>query len=143
MPAVYEKSGIRFSYPENWIVDEEDATEGQTSVSVSSPGGLAFWSIMMQARTVEPKALALRVLDAIKQEYEDFEAEPAHETIAGQELTGFDTNFYCLDLTNTALIRAFRNSVASCVIICQAEDREFASVEPVFRAITTSLLRES
>ena len=62
MPAVYEKSGIRFSYPENWIVDEEDATEGQTSISVSSPGGLAFWTIVIHTRTVEPKALALRLL---------------------------------------------------------------------------------
>jgi hypothetical protein len=50
-------------------------------------------------------------------------------------------NFYCLDLTNTALVRGFRTADATCIILYQAEDREFATVEPVLRAMTTSLLR--
>lgn len=140
MPAVYEKMGIRFSYPENWTLDEEDALEGEASVSVYSPGG-AFWTIVLHPRSTDPRKLALAAMQAVQREYEDFEAEPVSENMVDRELTGFDMNFYCLDLTNTALVRAFRNSVATCVVLCQAEDREFAAVAPVFRAITTSLLQ--
>jgi hypothetical protein len=139
MPAVFDKLGIHFLYPENWVLDEQEALEGGKSVSVNSPAG-AFWSIMLADRTVDPRELTLAALQTMKQEYEDFEAEPASETIAGTQLAGFDMNFYCLDLTNTALVRGFRLRRATCVVLCQAEDRDFAAAEPVFRAITTSLV---
>lgn len=139
MPGVYEKLGVKFLYPDNWILDEEDALQGQTSVTVYSPDG-AFWSLMIHDRAVDPKDLATTILNTVKQEYTDFEAEPASDTIAGQELRGYDLNFYCLDLTNTGHIRAFRTDNASMAILAQAEDREYKTVEMVFRAITTSLL---
>jgi len=139
MPGVYEKLGVKFLYPDNWILDEEDALQGQTSVTVYSPDG-AFWSLMIHDRAVDPKDLATTILNTVKQEYTDFEAEPASDIIAGQELRGYDLNFYCLDLTNTGHIRAFRTDNASMAILAQAEDREYKTVEMVFRAITTSLL---
>lgn len=141
MPSVYNKMGIQFSYPENWTLDEEDALEESTSVSVYSPGG-AFWTIILHPLSTDPHKLARAAMQAVQKEYEDFEAEPVSETIADKEVSGFNMNFYCLDLTNTAQVRAFRNDVASCVVLCQAEDREFEAMEPVFRAITTSLVRE-
>lgn len=139
MPGVYEKLGVKFLYPDNWTLDEEDALQGQTSVTVYSPEG-AFWSLVIHDRTVDPKDLATTILNTVKQEYTDFEAEPASDTIAGHELRGYDLNFYCLDLTNTGHIRTFRTDSASMAILCQAEDREYKTVEMVFRAITTSLL---
>jgi len=137
MPAVYEKMGIRFFYPDNWTLDEDDAAEGN-SVSVYSPEG-SFWSVVLD-ELGEPGEMALTAMRAIKQEYEQVEAEPVSETIAGQAVSGYDLNFYCLDLTNTALVRGFRTKRGGCVVVCQAEDRDFTQVEPVFRAITTSLL---
>ena len=53
---------------------------------------------------------------------------------------GYDFNFFYLDFTNTAVIRAFRTPRATCLLLCQAEDREFECWAAVFRAITTSLL---
>ena len=47
-------------------------------------------------------------LDAMRKEYEELDAEPVRETIAGHDLVGFDLNFFCLDLTNTACIRSLR-----------------------------------
>jgi hypothetical protein len=64
------------------------------------------------------------------------------ERIGGEQIGGYDLNFFYLDLTNTALIRSFRTADASCLVLCQAEDRDFAEVGPVFRAITTSLLAD-
>ena len=87
------------------------------------------------------KRLAQAAVKALRQVYSDLDSEAAEEVVFGQELTGYDVNFYCLDLTNTALVRGFRTEDATYMILCQAEDREFAEVEPVFRAITASLLR--
>lgn len=141
MPEVFEKLGIRFQYPENWALDERDALEGENSVAVYSPGG-SFWSIVVYESELPPTDLVEAALTAMKEEYDELDAEEVRETVAGQKLVGYDLNFYCLDLTNTALIRGIRRDGATYLIYCQADDREFADLEPVFRAITTSLLRE-
>jgi hypothetical protein len=62
------------------------------------------------------------------------------DTVAGHEVPGYDANFFCFDLVSTAAIRGFRTSVASCLVLWQAEDRDLAEHEPVFRAMLTSLL---
>jgi hypothetical protein len=141
MPGVYEKMGIRFLYPENWIVDEEEAPQDSFAVTVYSPRG-AFWSIVAHPASSDPKALATAALKTLQTEYPDSEAEPVAEQIGGQTIDGYDLSFFYLDFTNTALIRGFRTASASCLVLCQAEDREFVELAPVFRAITTSLLAE-
>ncbi|MEX0977821.1 MAG: hypothetical protein WDZ48_03160 [Pirellulales bacterium] len=141
MPAVYEKMGIHFLYPDNWTLDEQEALEGNRSVSVYSPGG-AFWSIVLHATTTDPDELAAAALETLRAEYDDAESEKVSEQIAGQPISGFDVHFYYLDLTNTALIRGFRTATDSCLVLCQAEDRELERVAMVFRAITTSLLAD-
>lgn len=139
MPAEYDKLGIRFLYPDNWTLDEQEALSGNRSVSVYSPGG-AFWSITLHDAAVDPGELAAAALTTLQGEYQDAEVGPVSEEIAGEEIHGYDLNFFYLDLTNTALIRGFRTANASCLVLCQAEDREFEALAPVFRAITTSLL---
>lgn len=139
MPSVYDKMGIRFLYPDNWTLDEEEALHGNKSVTVQSPGG-AFWSIVLHPARTDPAELAVTALQVLKAEYEDSEAEPASEQIGQQSISGYDVSFFCLDFTNTALVRSFRIPGASCLVLCQAEDREFEALAPVFRAITTSLL---
>ena len=77
----------------------------------------------------------------MRRQYDDLDSEPVEDAIAGQAMTGYDLNFYCLDLTNTAQIRAFRRGETSLLLIWQAEDRDFDGFVPVFRAITTSLIQ--
>ena len=59
----------------------------------------------------------------------------AAETVAGHVLSGADLNFYCLDLTNTARIRTLETPAAVWLLLCQAEDREWDRIAPVFAAI--------
>jgi hypothetical protein len=139
MPAIYQKMGITFQYPENWELDERDALQGEPAVTVYSPGG-AFWSVLIQPPSVDPQQAASTALAALRNEYE-LDAEEASESIAQRDLLGYDANFYYVDLTNTAYIRALRTPSATYLILCQAEDRELREVDPVFRAITTSLIR--
>lgn len=139
MPAHFDSLGISFQYPDNWTLDDSDALLGRKSVTVYSPGG-AFWSVTIQPGSADPAQLAEAVVEAMKREYDSLEAESAEETVAGHDLTGFDLAFYCLDLTNTALIRSLRLADTTYTIFCQAEDREFEQLRRVFQAMTLSLL---
>jgi len=139
MPSQYDKLGIHFQYPDNWTLDEIEARDSGNSVTVYSPGG-AFWSITIHPASQSPQELADAALKAMRREYDELDAEPVAETVSGQEMVGWDINFYCLDLTNTAVVRGFSTSRATYLIFCQADDREFDEVEQVFAAITRSLL---
>ncbi len=70
----------------------------------------------------------------------DWKAKKQRRFCAGRSLVGYDLNFFFLDLTNTARIRCVGTERATYTVFCQAEDREFERIEPVFRAMTTSLL---
>ncbi len=139
MPAVFNKLGIHFQYPENWTLDEQDAVSGQRSVTVYSPGG-AFWCIAVHPRWTDPSRLAQKAVQAMREEYEGIEDEPAEENVAGWDLVGYDLNFFYLDLTNTAKVRCLRGDHATYSIFWQAEDREFEQLARVFDAITLSFL---
>ena len=141
MPQKFEKSTITFQYPDNWTLDEEIGRSGHRSVTVSSPGG-AFWSVAVLPRSADPKMIAEAVVEAMKEEYPDTEAYNAVETILDRELIGYDLNFSCMDLTNSARIRCVKMDKNNYTIFCQGEDRDFETVQLVFLAMTTSLIKE-
>ncbi len=140
MPAVFNKLGITFSYPENWQVDEAEAVEGARSVTLYAPGGGAFWTVSVHPRKTDPLRLANAASKALQEEYDSLESEPVSENVAGVQLVGFDFNFYCFDLTSTAAVRVLPGKRATYAIFYQAEDREFEEVEHVFQAMLLSLI---
>ncbi len=141
MPATCKIPGLRFQYPENWTIDEEDEKTHNRAVTVYSPSG-AFWSVARYPDSADPTKLARSAVEAMREEYDSLEVHEAGESIAGHELVGYDLFFYCLDLTNTAQVRATTVNEATYVVFYQAEDREFDRIGPVFRAIATSLFQE-
>jgi hypothetical protein len=138
MPAIFDHLGVQFQYPESWVLEAGDEADGE-EVTVFSPGG-AFWSLTIHEGG-EPAELMDVVVQAMREEYDELDSEEIEDSIAGQELRGFDLNFYCLDLTNTAHIRAFQRGAKTYLMIWQAEDREFDAIAPIFRAIATSLIK--
>jgi hypothetical protein len=139
MPAVFDKLGVRFQYPENWTLETDATTADRQTISVYSPGG-AFWTVMCYPPDTDPLELARTALVAMQNEYEELDSEVVQEEMGDVVLVGFDLNFYCLDLTNTARIRVGSNETVTHLVICQAEDREFEQVSDVFQAMTASLL---
>lgn len=136
----FHRLGLQFDHPDNWVVDTDDAEGRFATATVYAPGG-AFWSVSGHAAGGDPRELAAAVVSQMKQEYQELDAEPAEDELAGRRLPGFDLNFYCLDLTNTAQVRTVTTPEAIYLILCQAEDREWAVVSPVFAAITTSFVK--
>ena len=142
MTATFDKAGIRFHYPENWEVVDENVLDGPHTVSLQSPGG-GFWSVMIYDQGTETSTLLRETLGQMREEYEGLESSVIFDEFEGTEATGYEMFFYCLDFLVSA--RAFVLKAASgqvLLMLWQAEDRDFMNYEPVFRAITISLLRE-
>jgi hypothetical protein len=139
MPAVFRKLGLSFTYPENWSLDEGEALEGNRSVAVYSPGG-SFWSVSIHPSETRPHDLVKAAIKALRETYDELDTEEIEDSMAGRRLVGADVNFYCLDLTNTAVIRSFAAPNYVCLVLSQADDREFSAIANVFKAMTLSLL---
>jgi len=139
MPSEFAGMGVRFQYPENWSLSRDMGLAGCQSVTVNSPQE-AFWTLSIHPRSADPIQLVDAAVQAMREEYEEMEAEETQEDIDGHRLVGQNVNFYCLDLTNTAWIRGVRTDRATYTIFCQAEDRGFEQTGKVFRAITASFL---
>ncbi len=141
MPAQFDQYGLRFAYPDNWQV--ESATEGgELVITVTSPAPqTAFWSLSVYRDMLDLLELIDGVIEALRTEYPDLEAEAVHDEIAGTILRGSDVSFICLDLTNTTFIRAWHKGASTYLLMAQAEDRELTIAQPVFRAMTTTLLK--
>ena len=137
MPGLFRKDGIRFQYPDDWQLTREDADTGW-SVSVQSPA-TAFFMLTFDAQMPEIGLVAETVLEALRADYPDIEAEDAVESLAGQPALGHNIRFFSLDLTNTCFTRVFYSESGTVLLMWQANDLEMEKVEPVFKAICKSL----
>ncbi len=140
MPATFDQFGLRFEYPDNWSVDQSEDIDSNQQVVVSSPH-TAFWQLSKYPPGTDLEPLFDEVLAALRSEYEEIEVEPENDLVEGFTVKGFTVNFFYLDLTNTCWLRGIETPAANYLLICQAEDREFAQVELVFRAMLASVLR--
>ena len=140
----YDNSGLRFLYPENWTISDETQGERLRSVSLQTPTG-GFWIAQIHAES-DPHQITLQVLKTMREEYEQVEAEPVVESLAGRDLVGFDMQFCCLDLLVGASVRSVplgskgSNGKLTLLVMYQAEDREYDRLKPVFEAMLMNLL---
>jgi len=135
----FNRFGLSFDYPDNWTVDTDDSVDRYATVTVYAPGG-GFWAVSGHAPGGDPRELSAAVVVQMKKEYQDLDSEEAIDDVGAHELPGFDMNFYCLDLTNTARVRTLETPDAIYLIVCQAEDREWDEISPVFDAMTMSFV---
>ena len=133
----FQADGVRFQYPDTWRLTREDAETGWT-VSVESPE-TAFFMLTFDDQMPEVGLVAQTVLDALRADYPDLEAEDALESLAGQPALGHDIRFFSLDLTNTCRTRCFYSDYGTILVMWQANDLELDQVEPVLRAMCASL----
>ena len=141
MPRIFDELGVRFVYPDNWELESQDSDLAQV-VTVASPDG-SFWCVSVLPADAGLAEAAQAMLDGLRAEYDNLDSEAVVDDVLDHELLGYDVNFFCLDLTSTAQIRSFQTSQATYTVLWQAEDRDLEEVEPVFSAITTSLLQNA
>lgn len=141
MIATYDRSGISLAYPKNWTLEEDSDEEARLNLTLTSPN-TAFWTLIVYSEKLDPANAVEQVIEALKAEYPELEAHEASEEVAGQTLVGQDASFFYLDLTSTVRVRACHQEESTYLILCQSEDRELETAEPVFQAITQSLLTD-
>jgi hypothetical protein len=140
MPAVYENLGVRFLYPENWSITDEEDDGFPRTVTVQSPE-TGFWSLHVYPPAQDLKPIVKELIRAIQAEFNEIEVLPSKETFGDIPTTGVDLAFFYLDLLIEAKIRCLRTPSATLVWLYQAESREFEAAEPVFQAIAVSMLQ--
>lgn len=134
----FERFGLVFDHPENWSVDVAEA-EGRQAVTVYAPDG-GFWAVSGHAAGGPPGELAAAVVREMRQQYRELDSEAAADEVGGHRLQGYDMNFYCLDLTNTAQVRTLETPGAIYLFLCQAEDHDWERDAAVFAAMTASFV---
>jgi hypothetical protein len=137
LPQLFDENGIRFQYPDNWKLDRQDGDDGW-SVTVQSPD-TAFLLITLRDDGPDTGELAEAVLAAMKEEYQELEADEAVDSLAGQPAVGHDIRFFSFDLSNTCWTRCCYTSQGTLLVLCQLNDLETERNEPVLRAISASL----
>ena len=133
----FEDDGLRFRYPENWRLERQENESGW-SVSVQSPD-TAFFMMSFDRGTPTVEDVAETALAALREEYSELEAEDRVDSVAGLPAVGHDIRFFSLDLTNTCWTRSFYAPGGTVLILCEINDLELETNEPVLRAICASL----
>jgi len=137
MVETFEAEGVRFRFPENWRLEREENDTGW-SVVLQSPD-TAFAMISLNEESPSAESLSEAALAAMREDYPDLDVEDRVDTLAGRPAVGHDIRFFSFDLTNTCWIRSFYCSRGTVVVMCQVNDLELDSNEPVLRAICASL----
>ncbi|HKI32268.1 MAG TPA: hypothetical protein VKA46_10400 [Gemmataceae bacterium] len=128
--------GIRFRYPENWVLEREDNDAGWT-VSIEGPG-TAFLMVCLRQDTPATEEVADAALAALQEDYPELEYDPCIDSVAGQPAVGHVIRFFSLDLTNTCWTRSFYSSEGTVLVLWQVNDLELERAEPVLKAICSS-----
>jgi hypothetical protein len=135
--AEFDEDGIHFRYPDSWKLEREQNENGWT-VSLQSPD-TAFFMICLREDQPDPVKMADTALEALREEYQDLEAEDCVDLMAGKSAVGHDIRFFSFDLTNTCWTRSFDSPRGTVLVMAQVNDLEHETNEPLLRAICKSI----
>lgn len=136
MQSICDLDGLRFAYPSTWELTQEQRDDG-LAVMVSS-SGTAFCSIMLMPERPSVDSVLRAALAAFRESYDDADSEPVSCRLASRPARGYDIDFFCLELVNSAWLRAFRTPQYTVFVLFQAGFDEPHARE-IFESICNSL----
>lgn len=140
LDAEYAEHGVRFVYPQNWeLTEQRDGVE--ISISLSSPQ-TSFWILTLFLDRPDPRRVIEAALDAFRQEYTELDVYSVKARLCGKSTVARDIEFVCLELLNSAWLRALRTRDFTLLILYQAHDAELDINGPILKRITKSLALE-
>ena len=137
MREVYDRHGITFQYPADWEVTEQEEGD-ECLITVSGPG-TSFWSVGLFRDRPSPDLVLETALAAFKDEYPDLDAYVTDDELLSQPTLGYDIEFFCLELVNTARLRTFLAREFTVLVLSQADDTELEISDPLFAEMSGSL----
>ena len=140
MEELYQAHGVTFRYPSIWEVSEQ-ARPDELTITVSSPE-TAFWSVTLLYERPAALSVVQAALEAFDEEYDQLDIYTVKETLCERPTVARDVEFFCLELLNSAWLRAFTTNGATVLVLYQATDLELDRVGDIFDAISQSLTIE-
>lgn len=140
MPAQYDRSGLKFMYPENWVLSDQGDAELPRAVSLETPDG-GMWSVHVYDAQTDPDFLIKDTVTTLEETYPDLEVTPAEHTFPEFTGTAVDTIFFCLDFLVRIKLTTLQTPDYQIMVWYQAEDRDFDKQSPIFHAVTTSMMQ--
>lgn len=137
MDRLYRKAGIQFRYPQDWQLSEEGGTS-EFSVTVNGEG-TSFWSITLLRDRPSPEHVLDAAVDAFRDDYPEVDVYPTMTEIAHRPAFARDIEFVCLEMLNSAFLRAFQSAQYTVFVFYQTTDTELDEVAPIFEAISDSV----
>ncbi len=140
----YDDLGVRFVYPRNWFINTETLDKGTYTITVDSPEG-SFWSLAIFPKSVDLDQAAKEIVKSMKAEYDELEETEVKQYVADTILTGYEIDFFYLDLSSTAVALKFEDERRGYVIYWQTCERMSLSNDTlsrvdIFDAITHTLV---
>ena len=139
MTVIYDKLGVRLIYAEGWKITEDELDAEPRALSFESPSG-GIWELMLYSDPRDGDELADEALSVLGEEYENLETTGYTTEFADVVASGYEIYFYHLDLLIHSRIITAPFGEKTAMLLWQAEDRDFDQLEPVFRAMATTLL---
>ena len=139
MDTIYNSHGVRFRYPAEWELTEQDDGE-QISITVTGPPPhAAFWTLTLFPRGPDPSDLVAAAVDAFHEEYDELDDYSSKVRLCKRPTVARDVDFVCLELLNSAGIRAFRAPDFTVFVLYQFTEAERQDAGPILEQITRSL----
>jgi len=129
--------GVRFRYPELWELAEQ-ANEDGVSMTIAGPG-TSFWTLQLFADSPAPENVISQAVEAFQADYEELDFYPLSGELCGRTWCGGDIEFVCLELLNSAFLRAFPTDRFTALVLYQGTDLELEETRETLAAITESL----
>jgi hypothetical protein len=137
----YDENGIRFEYTPAWTMEVTDSGP-LTTINLEHPAGVAFLIVTSDDSCPDPGEVADTILETLREEYAELEDEPFEEVVNKRLVSGYDVQFFALDLSNTARIRSFRTFTRTITVYGQwsdlVEDEASDLAETIIRSVEHS-----
>ncbi len=134
---LYSSHGVRFRYPGDWDVSEED--DGQDlMVTVASPE-TSFWTLSLLGGRPDPKRVIREVVETFRDEYEELDEYAAEARVHNTPCEARDLQFVQYELINSAFLRACTAGSNTVLILYQGTDHELKHTQDILEAISDSV----
>ncbi len=141
MDSVFEGHGIRFEFPDNWILHEQSSPE-EITLTVQSPD-TSFWSVTLLLDRPEPQRVIDSALDVFREEYTEIDIYPGNERLNELPTLACELDFVCHDLIGSVFLRAVTTPNFTLLVLYQGSDLELDTLQALLEKITASLSWES
>ncbi len=137
MDKLYNAHGIRFRYPGDWELSEQE-DGGDVTVTVASRE-TSFWTISLLDGRPDPERVLREALDTFHGEYAELDEYPAQAKIHETPCEARDLQFVQYELINSAFLRVCPAGSMTALVLYQGTDHELEHTRPILEAITQSL----